>query len=218
LKLKSFGDSFVYGTDLSDAANTPSKLTWPALVANQLNLEYSCLAVGGIGNSRIFNSLVYELVEYPDYQDHFYLIQWTWRDRFDYPDPKSWRWQTIRPTAEDPNAEYYYRHLHSDYQDLWLSLEHIFAAQSLLEKLNCRYIMTCLDESIMHEKVNNMKQSNYTLEIIRKLVNSKINWFEGQGFLNWSRTQGFQESPLWHPLEAAHAAAAEYAIKHWAWT
>jgi hypothetical protein len=36
--------------------------------------------------------------------------------------------------------------------------------------------------------------------------------FEGQDFLDWSRKKGYPISDTWHPLEEAHAAAADYLI------
>jgi hypothetical protein len=33
---------------------------------------------------------------------------------------------------------------------------------------------------------------------------------DGQTFLVWSRAQGYPESDRWHPLEQAHAQAADY--------
>jgi hypothetical protein len=36
--------------------------------------------------------------------------------------------------------------------------------------------------------------------------------FNGMSFLDWSRANGFAESVKWHPLEDAHAAAAQYLI------
>jgi hypothetical protein len=217
LKLKSFGDSFIYGTDLADAATQASSHTWPAQVAQHFGWQYHCAAVGGIGNARIFNSLVYELIK-PDYKDYIYVIQWTWRDRFDYADPHTWQWQTIRPTSNNSAADFYYRNLHSDFNDIWFSLEHIFAATQLLKQLNCRFIMTGVDSSIIKQPIDQMRQDNKTLDLLREQVLPYFNWFDSQGFLEWSRKNNYQESELWHPLEAAHAAAAEYAVNHWAWT
>jgi len=37
--------------------------------------------------------------------------------------------------------------------------------------------------------------------------------FEGQSFLDWSRKQGYPETEMWHPLEAAHRAAGDLMIK-----
>jgi hypothetical protein len=56
MKLKSFGCSFTYGSDLHDC-DIPqwgaSRQTWPALLAKNHNLEYECHAHPGIGNLQI---------------------------------------------------------------------------------------------------------------------------------------------------------------------
>ena len=38
--------------------------------------------------------------------------------------------------------------------------------------------------------------------------------FEGQTFLEWSHSNNFKCGPNGHPLEDAHAAAADYIIKN----
>jgi hypothetical protein len=217
LKLKSFGCSFVYGTDLSDCVDNPSKLTWPALLAQHRGLDYQCCAVGGTGNHKILNALAYELIE-PDWADSVYVIQWTWPDRFDYADPGTWLWQTIRPSQNSATAEFYYRHLHSDYLDIISSLQYMYTAQQLLTSRGCEFVMTCLDPRIMTEDITGTVHNNAVLELYRNQIKNNLRWFDGQGFLAWSRNQGFEESESWHPLDRAHAAAAKYTIDHWAWT
>jgi hypothetical protein len=84
-KIISFGDSFTAGTDLSDcSANSPSQYTWPALMAKDFDLLYGCKAVGGQGNMLISNQVI-ELYEKSHFKNqNFYVINWTWFERFDY--------------------------------------------------------------------------------------------------------------------------------------
>ena len=52
-------------------------------------------------------------------------------------------------------------------------------------------------------------------EFVRHLqqeVRSYIHDFEGHNFLDWSRNRGFEISSSEHPLEKAHAAAADYML------
>ena len=58
MNLKSFGCSFIYGSELSDEIpnNTHrhhSKLTWPGQLAQHLNYDYLCYARPGAGNLQI---------------------------------------------------------------------------------------------------------------------------------------------------------------------
>jgi hypothetical protein len=56
MKLTSYGDSFIFGTDLADAemipntSGKPSQHTWPALLAQHLGYQYRCRAYPGCGN------------------------------------------------------------------------------------------------------------------------------------------------------------------------
>jgi hypothetical protein len=49
------------------------------------------------------------------------------------------------------------------------------------------------------------------VQSLQEKVQTHLKSFDGQTFLEWSRTQGYPESDRWHPLEQAHASAAE----HW---
>jgi hypothetical protein len=44
---------------------------------------------------------------------------------------------------------------------------------------------------------------------IQESIAPYLHYFEGRNFLDWSRHKGFAITPAGHPLEAAHAAAAE---------
>jgi hypothetical protein len=49
------GDSFTYGLELADCANSPSKKTFPALLSGN---DYECVAWGGYGNDSIARTVV----------------------------------------------------------------------------------------------------------------------------------------------------------------
>ena len=74
--VKSFGCSFVFGTDLPDAASQEvcakfSRLTWPALIAQHLNFDYQCYAKPGSGNLQILERL---LSQPPTSDNDLYII------------------------------------------------------------------------------------------------------------------------------------------------
>ena len=63
MKLKSFGCSFIFGSELHDDGYggphaTPSQHTWPALLAKDLGYDYQCYARPGSGNLRILNEVL----------------------------------------------------------------------------------------------------------------------------------------------------------------
>ena len=210
MKLKSFGCSFVWGTDLPDCTDTaPSSLSWPALIAQHHGWEYHCAARGGVGNLQILNRVLAELSE-PDSPDSVFVISWTWQDRFDYVDQAN-EWSTLRPSLDSRHADYYFRHLHAEYRDQFASLSAVSTAVSLLTQHRQPFVMTTLDPSIFNG-VDRRLHHPGTLYALQQHIEPHVKMFDGQDFLSWSRQQGFAESPLWHPLEQAHAAAADYVI------
>jgi hypothetical protein len=212
MKLKSFGCSFIAGSDLSDDGSsqiigpTASKLTWPALVAKELGIEYSCWARGGVGNLIILNEMLYHT---HNYNGELFVIGWTWIDRFDYfgneLDQKTKHWKTIRPTSNDKTASVYLRNMHSQLRDILASLICMQSAIAVLQRKNIPFIMTCIDD-LVFKPHQNLSQGVCELQ---QYVQSFISTFEGTDFLSWSRQNQYPISDSWHPLEEAHQAAAK---------
>jgi hypothetical protein len=48
---------------------------------------------------------------------------------------------------------------------------------------------------------------------LQEFVQPYMTTFEGNTFLDWARTKKYEISPTLHPLEPAHAAAAEFMLK-----
>lgn len=58
-------------------------------------------------------------------------------------------------------------------------------------------------------------ESASALQKLRNQISHRIQWFDGQGFLEWSQHHGFAVTELLHPLDQAHEAAADYWIDHY---
>jgi len=204
--LKSFGCSFVYGSDLSDCTNRAcSQLTWPALIAKRLNLNYCCLAQPGQGNFKIYCDI---LANSDTNEDSVFLINWTWIDRFDYIDSNEC-WQTLRPANENQLQKFYYQNLHSQMRDMIQNATYILAAADHLNDLKIPYIMTYMDD-LLFETVNPAWHNpKYMLSLQHKMV-TMLKKFQGLNFLEWANLNGFTVSERWHPLEEAHYNAADY--------
>lgn len=214
MRLKSFGCSFIFGTDLSDdnrhgAWATASKLTWPALIAQQLGLDYQCNAKGGAGNLQIMDRVLTHAAM--DSSDVF-IIGWTWIDRFDYSDPLGWQhsgrsgndWCTLSPITTGDVAKVYYRDLHSEYRDKITSLAAINTVIDVLERNRQKFAMTCMDYLMFDDR----HHSSPGMHLLQQRIRPYMWDFQGQSFLDWSRSQGFEISDTLHPLEPAHAAGA----------
>lgn len=211
MKLKSFGCSFVFGTDLADSNDgstqlliQPSLHTWPALLARHQNYEYECFAKQGSGNLHILERVLEQAPTEPS----VFVINWTWIDRFDYVHGDDNHWSTILPNCETDQARYYYRHFHSQYRDKLTTLINIKLAIDTLLQHGHRIVMSYMDDLIFETQWHT---SPAVLEL-QNYIRPFMTTFEGKTFLEWSRQHGFAESATWHPLEEAHASAADYLI------
>lgn len=211
MKLKSFGCSFIFGTDLHDDGRngswaTPSNHTWPALLARHQDRQYQCLATPGSGNLRILERLLRELsVGEPS----LFVVGWTWIDRFDYNDYKE-RWATLMPITESDLAKTYYKNLHSQFKDKLTSLIYIKTAIDALQQQGHEFIMTYMDNLLFETQWH----SNPSVAYLQDYVRPYLKNFQGKTFLEWAKERGYEISPTLHPLEQAHSAAAEYAVNH----
>ena len=215
MKLKSFGCSFIFGTDLPDAyinakKTNPSDYTWPAHLAKHLGYEYNSYAYPGSGNLQILEKILNQAAD--SNKDTVFVIGWSWVDRFDYynPNPNTKDiWSTILPGQDTDLSKIYYKNLHSEYQDKFTSLTYIKLAIDTLNQKGIPFIMTYIDNLLFDQRWN----TSSAVHDLQNYVQSYMTTFNGQTFLEWSRTQGYPESATWHPLTDAHKAAGDYIIK-----
>ena len=209
MMLKSFGCSFIFGSDLSDDGQTvtyatPSKLTWPALMAKKIGLNYACYARPGSGNLRILESV---LSHAATGEKDLFVIGWTWIDRFDYTTTQD-EWKTILPVDTTALAKTYYKDLHSQYRDKLTTLLQIRIAIDALNQSQIPFIMTYMDDLIFES----MWHTTSAVIRLQEFVQPYMTTFEGNTFLDWARTKKYEISPTLNPLEPAHAAAAEFML------
>jgi hypothetical protein len=135
-----------------------------------------------------------------------YLVNWTWTDRFDYISTQDEQWHTVRPSLDDSTRDpAYYRFFHSELADKFTSL--VYMSQAIQALQGHRYIMTYMDPLLLDTQWH----APTYIQTLQQQVQPHLKSFNGQSFLEWSRTQGYPESNRWHPLEQAHAHAAD----HW---
>jgi hypothetical protein len=219
MQLKSFGCSFIFGSELGDeAGDTPdegykhySRLTWPAHLAQYLNATYKCFANPGSGNLQILEQI---LTQSTTKDVDLFVIGWTWIDRFDYYNSEfagsPWEeWSTIMPVNTNSLAKIYYRDLHSEYRDKFTCLSYIKLAIDTLNQKGIPFIMTYIDNLLFDQRWH----TTPAVLDLQEYVKPYMTTFEGQSFLEWSRAQGHPETTNWHPSEAAHRAAGDYMIK-----
>jgi hypothetical protein len=206
LKIKSFGCSFIFGSELSDIRTRqdlqPSALTWPALIAQQRGWQYECYAYPGRGNLYIADRVL-EQVSQARKGDVF-VINWTWVDRFDYFAAQDDSWSSILPRDQGKVQDVYHRHLHSQKRDKLVSLMYIMTAIQALRQRKLPFVMTYMDHILAETRWH----TDAAIQALQQQVLPCLRDFQGENFLEWSRRHQFAVSDLWHPLEQAHAAAA----------
>lgn len=208
MKLKSFGCSFIFGTDLHDdgrnlPAATASNYTWPALLAKHHNLQYCCYARGGASNLEILERLLSQLT---DVEPAVYVVGWTWIDRFGYTVTDTpYTWKSIMPVDSDPLAENYYKNIHSEYRDKLTTLICVKTAIDALTASGNKFIMTYMDDLMFDQRWHASPAISYLQQHCR----SHMTCFENKSFLEYAKQKGFEISATQHPLEPAHQSAFE---------
>lgn len=201
--IKSFGCSLIFGTDLPDCTDgyTPSRLTWPARIAQALDLPYRCFARPGIGNLAIADSVLQQIT---DPTPSLYVIAWTWIDRFDYTVDDG-HWNTARPGEDKSLDQYYFRNLHSQYRDKLQSLIYIQTCIQALQQADQRFLMTYNDELLFETDWH----VSPAISMLQQEIRPHMHLFEGKTFMDFARDQGFDISAGNHPDAQAHEAASE---------
>jgi hypothetical protein len=223
MKLKSFGCSFIFGSDLADGGvdgyHTASNFTWPALLAQKFGVDYICYAHPGVGNLRILEQVLNQSVD----ADSLFVINWTWIDRYDHTATAQYEydhlppfrisdseaWRTILPADQTSLTKSYYKNLHSQYRDKLTTLCYIRTAIDTLNSLKIPFIMTFMDNLILETEWH----STPATLVLQDYVRPYLSTFDEQTFLEWSQHHNFSIGPGMHPLENAHQAAADYMAK-----
>ena len=219
MKLKSFGCSFIFGSELADVyyegtTLVASKSTWPALLAQNLGYAYECYARPGSGNLQIAERVLSQAAN-PNIS--LFVIGWTWIDRFDYknstndlPEDIRWKhWRTLLPSDNTPQATTYYKELHSEFRDKLTTLMSIRLVIDTLTQKGIPFIMTYMDDLMFDQEYNISPAVTELQEYIRPHMTT----FDNLSFLEWSRKNGYPETAKWHPMEKSHLEASKYIIK-----
>jgi len=222
-KIVSFGDSFVFGSELTN--NEDGHQSWIGQAARQLGVEYQTLAVPGCGNENITRQIFTYFSNHPA-DNTLAVINWTWGARWDFYIPVIEHWTTLglscvpsrlAPLVGEQEAEkvleFYNRYPgHSTLWDKWRTLQTIYTAQQFLQSHNIVNIQTYMDAEMWD---TTWHAPDY-IKTLQQLTQGSLHTFEGQSFLDWSYKHGFTVTdPGLHPLEPAHAAACELWIERY---
>jgi hypothetical protein len=213
--LKSFGCSFIFGTDLADDGRngpfaTGSKLSWPALLAKDLGYAYQTYARPGSGNLQILERVLSQAT--PD-DSSLFVIGWSYIERFDYlkNDYEKWPgtpWKTVLPHEQEDYTKCYYKHFHSQLKDKLCSLLYVKMAIDTLAQKNIPFVMTYVDELMFETEWH----INPAIIDLQNYIRPYMTTFNEKTFLEFTRINGHPISATSHPLEQAHRSAADYLL------
>ncbi len=218
MNLKSFGCSFIYGSELSDeiSNNTHrhhSKLTWPGQLAQHLNYDYLCYAKPGAGNLQIAEQVLTHIAT--NKKTALFVINWTFIDRFDYFNINEQysrgmlQWSSMLPVDNTGTAKTYYKDLHSEVRDKLTTLMSIKLVLDTLRQQNFPFVMTYMDDLMFDKRWNTTPAITYMQDYILPHMTT----FDGLNLQQFAKKNGYPITCLGHPLEQAHAAAGELMIK-----
>ena len=211
MKLKSFGCSFIWGSELSDCiipGHAHSELTWPALLSRELNMPYECHAWPGRGNFFIAKQVLDQLTTTTP---ELYVINWTWIDRFDFVEIENNNtWQTLRPGQHNhKHGDFYYRNLHSELRDKLHSLQSIKLVALELLAARQPFIMTYMDDLIFDQRWHTTPGMLTQQEFLKPLMLHwpDVNWAQ------WAVKQGHAITKSNHLLESGHELVFRHVLK-----
>lgn len=147
-KIVSFGDSYTFGHDLPDASTAKfSQLTYVALYANHLAVDYQCLAVGGSGTEgtcrRVFET-INELNE-----STLVVIMWPDSYRREIHTEKGWTQIGLPNEFSSEFEKIYYREMLFDNKWMnYLGLKDMLVAQELLKNKNIPYVFLAVKDDL----------------------------------------------------------------------
>lgn len=222
-KIVSFGDSFVFGSELDN--NSTGDKSWVGLAAKRLGVDYETLAVPGCGNENIAQQILTYFSANPS-DNVLAVINWTWGLRWDFYVPGKEKWTTLGltcvPSKLEPLVgldeatkilEVYNKYPgHSIMWSKWRTLQNIYASQQYLKSIGVPSVQTTIDYDMWDTKWH---APGY-IKTLQNLTKDSLENFEGRSFLDWSRENGFPVTePGWHPLEPAHEAACNLWINRY---
>ena len=214
------GDSFVWGSELADspngAANSYSRRTYPALLAQQAGLDYVCAAYPGNANNAITRTAIATL----DQTKNAVLIaNWTYPQRREFYFGNQWSSITSWHTAHEEFSKSYFQHVgDSEYYEVYSVLKEIVMLQHYCEINHVPYLFTTADNHFYQREQYDRTHDSYIDSLYRQINWNNWFWFEPgtapdevcapRGFYQWAIENKYTCGPQGHPLEQAHQAAA----------
>jgi hypothetical protein len=215
------GDSFVWGSELADSPdgspNGYSRNTFPALLAQQSNMDYVCAAYPGNANNAISRMTIDALSKIDD--DKFLLVEWTYLQRCEFRITDKWvsinSWHT---TAKEFSESYFKHAGDSEYYEIYSILKEIVFLQQycIINKIPYMF-MTADNQFFQHENYLRYRDTDL-MNLYNQIIWENWFWFDAgiqqnetripRGFCQWAVENKYLTGEGGHPLEEAHKDAA----------
>lgn len=201
------GCSFTLGNELSDHRheNDVSHLTWSALLAKDMGMDYACAAIAGASNQTIARLIINSLVRQ---RANFVAVMWTFTSRYEYHDRhiKDYKQVSVELSKRDPKVNAFYDICGDDeVQELQTSFTSFLLLQEILKNQNIPYVFTSADSNPLQRFL--AQRPNDSIASLISLIDwSRWHWIgnEQEGFFEWA-SKNYPCGSKGHPLESAHA-------------
>ena len=219
MKIVSFGDSFIFGSELKD--NPDGSKAWPGLVAKELGWDYETFAVPGCGNEAIAMQ-IYSYFENNSTQDTLAIVNWTWSQRWEFYVANGYEtWLTIGPTCVPEKLQQTLNNIKDSTEIvefgqkyainslLWnkfRSLQTMYSVLQYMDSKNINAIHTYTDRHIFSTEFHAPEYITALQDRVRPYMSE----WDGKTFLEWNDEQGFYKTETLHPLEETHRIACEF--------
>ena len=236
------GDSFIYGSELSDCIDQHgieqvSQLTYPALIAKEVNMEYTCVARPGYSNAAVRRTVMNACEQYSDIA--LVIVSWSFTGRYEFRINQEWRqlssWTAVddikeiekkfqfdNPIVLQHHANELAKTKQSGLNDFakWLytntdyiaevydTLSNVILLQQYLTLHDIPYIFTAADRKNVDVSVD-----DESVQTLQKQLNEIWGWFDNKGFYTWAQDMRFPFATT-HPREQAHIEAAHIFYEH----
>lgn len=206
-RLIAHGCSFTYGEELED----PSKTSWPALVAKELNIDCNNLAKPGYSN----DAIVQDLVKFDPDQDDLVTVGWSSYLRMGLHDDHGWYTTVVSQRKNIDIIDWNRRERIIDdllisNADEWLYerwLTQVILLQSFLDAKAIKYLFfSAFDNQSRYEIY---KKKFYNLH--NRINQHRFIGWPNEGFVEWS--YGMPKGSRGHPLEAGHVMTAKKVLE-----
>jgi hypothetical protein len=239
------GDSFTYGSELNDChindVEVVSHLTFPALIAEELELDYCCVAKPGYSNNAIRRTVIDECERSHDIK--LVMVMWSFPNRYEFRFGDTWEqisaWSTVTSIEEIKKSfvidnpivlEHHANKLKRD-QTLGITdfaksfYDHV-GSNKHWETYNFLSDVLILQQYLKSKNIPYLFTSvdetisqagNYvdgSLSTLRSLIDiDSWGWFNNRGFYTWAKYMKFPFATT-HPKEQAHQEAAHIIYEH----